>query len=186
MGIIADAVRRYVPASYSALAGATNSYGYTLDDIQTLADFVQFRYFATVPGESSESSLWNPIQAEFLGIMTTLEFIPAAIDYWGDQIQSQATAPTDEDVTYFDRRPDLWKLYEKLVAKAESLAPEVGVATGKLRGFVPQVSYGDNGRGVLITPDPQRFPPAFRNRTGTYVDWESLEWNAGNLWDSEA
>lgn len=179
MGMVTDAVKRYIPASYNALAGATNSYDYTLDDLQTLADYVQFRYFATVPGGPTEAAVWNPLQAEFLGIMTTLEFIPAAIDYWGDQIESQRTNPTDESVSYFDRRTDLWKVYDRLTKKAENLAPEVGVTVNKVKGLIPQVSYGDNGRGILVTNNPEDFPPAFADPNDpTYVSWENIGWTS--------
>lgn len=187
MGIITDSVKRYVPASYNALVGMTNSYDYTLDDLQVLADFVQFRYFGTIAGVTGESSVWNPLQSEFLGILTTLEFIPAAIDYWGDQLAAESTSPTTESVSYFDRRADLWKVYDKLVAKAGNLGVDVGVNTTRIRGTVPRVSYGDNGRGVLLTPDPQEFTPAFlATNSKSYLSWESLGWNAGDLWESNA
>jgi hypothetical protein len=187
MGIITDSVKRYVPASYHALVGITNSYDYTLDDLQTLAEFVQFRFYGTIAGITAESSVWNPLQSEFLGVVTTLEFIPAAVDYWGDQLASESTSPTSESVSYFDRRADLWKVYDKLVIKAGQLGTELGISTTKIRGSVPSVSYGDNGRGVLLTPDPQDFPPAFvPNNSTDYISWESLGWNAGDSWESEA
>lgn len=185
MGIITDSVKRFVPVSYNALAGATNSYNYTLGDLQTLADFVQFRFYATVPGATNEASLWNPLQAEFLGALTTLEFIPAAIDYWGDQLSSESTSPTTESVSYFDRRADLWRVYEKLVKKSQQLGTELGISTTKIKGAIPQVSYGDNGRGVLLTPDPQQFPPSYSDSDPNYLSWESLGWNAGDMWEGD-
>lgn len=179
MGIVTDAVKRYVPASFNALAGVTNSYNYTLDDLQTLADYVQFRYFATVPGGPTEAAVWNPVQAEFLGILTTLEFIPAAIDYWGDQLSAQSTQPTDENVTYFDRRTDLWKIYDRLITKAAQLAPIVGVNIVRIKGNIPKVSYGDNGRNILVTSDPKCFPPAFADPNDlTYVSWQNIGWKS--------
>jgi hypothetical protein len=96
-----------------------------------------------------------------LGTITTLHFIPAAVDYWGDQLQTQATSGTNEDVSYFDRRPELWKIYDKLVAQAEELGEETGVAIKKLRAVTPRVSYGDNGRGILVTTDPALFPRSY-------------------------
>jgi len=184
MSLITDSVKRYVPASYLALVGATNSYDYTLDDLQQLSEFVQYRYYSTIAGITEESSVWNPLQAEFLGVLTTLEFIPAAIDYWGDQIASQSTSPTTESVAYFDRRADLWKVYDRLAKKAEQLGIDLGINTNKIRGSIPQVSYGDNGRNILVTTDPALFPAAFSSRNSG-VAWNNLDWNAGNLWDSE-
>lgn len=187
MGAITDAVKRYVPASYNALVGVTNSYDYSVNDLQTLADYVQFRFFSTIAGVTQEASVWNPIQTEFLGVMTTLEFIPAAIDYWGDQLAAEATSPTTESVSYFDRRADLWRVYDRLVKKADQLGIELGIGTTKTSGVVPTVSYGDNGRGVLVTSDPQLFPPAFADSNDpNYLSWQSLGWNVGSEWESEA
>lgn len=180
MGAIADSVKRYVPASYNALVGATNSYDYTSNDLQQLADYVQFRFFGTIAGVTSESSVWNPLEREFLGVMTTLEFIPAAVDYWGDQLQSESTNPTSENVTYFDRRNDLWKVYDRLSKRADDLGTELGISTTKIKGAIPRVSYYNNGRsGVFVSSDPQEFGPAFADPNDpNYVSWESIGWES--------
>lgn len=158
MGTITDVVRRYVPSSYKALVGATNSYDYGMTQLQALADFVQFRLFSTIPGSSNEATVWDANETELLGVLTTLQFIPAAVDYWGDALSSEATSGTNEDVSYFDRRPDLWRIHEKLVALAGDLAVDVGVSLKRVKAVVPGVSYYDNGRGILSTPDPTDFP----------------------------
>lgn len=157
MGAITDIVRQNVPASYRALVGVTNNY-YDLDTLQSIAEGAQYRLYATIAGVTQEASVFNPREIEFLGVVTTLQFIPAAIDYWGDVLQSQNTSGTNEDVSYFDRRPDLWKVWDKLAQRAAELSEELDVNLVKLRAIVPRVSYGDNGRNVLVTPDPQDFP----------------------------
>ena len=157
MGVITNIVRQNVPASYRALVGNT-IYDYSNTDLQSIADSVQYRLYATVAGVTQESSTWTPNQIELLGVITTLQFIPAAIDYWGDQLASQNTSGTNEDVAYFDRRPDLWKVWEKLAARAQELADEEQINLVKLKAVLPRVSYGDNGRGILVTPDPELFP----------------------------
>lgn len=157
MGAVTDVVRRHVPASYRALISVTNSY-YSATDLQLLAEFVQYRLFATVPGATQEAAVWTDRKKlELLGILTTLQFIPAAIDYWGDQIASQALTGTSESNAWFDRREELWNVYDKLVAEANALAGEVGVLSG-LPSLMPKISYGDNGREILITPDPAAWP----------------------------
>lgn len=162
MGAIANIVKQYVPASYAALVGATNSY-YGPEELQSLADFVKFRLYNTVVAEASEAVIYNPKEQRLLGILTTLQFIPAAVDYWSDTFASVATNPTSESVSYFDHRNDLWKIFDRLTAEAQALGPEVGVNIYAARAVVPRVSYGDNGRNVLITGDPQAFDPAFDN-----------------------
>jgi len=161
MGAVTDVVKRYVPASYKALVGATNTYDFNISQLQAMANYVQYRLFATVPGSSNESVVWNYNELELIGIMTTIQFIPAAIDYWGNALQSQGTSGTSEDNSYFDRRPDLWRVYEKLVGQSQELSAVVGVNVSAIKAVIPKVSYGDNGRGVLWTQEPTDFPKSF-------------------------
>ena len=172
MGAVTDIVKRQVPASYRALVGVTNSY-YNLTELQMLAEAVQFRLFATVPGAANEATVWNRTEIELLGTVTSLHFIPAAIDYWGDQLQSQATSGTSEDVSYFDRRPELWKVYQILAARAAELSEETGINIKKIRAAIPRVSYGDNGRGILVTGDPQDFGSAWSTSDHPYLTWST-------------
>jgi len=176
MGVITDIVRQTVPASYRALVGNT-IYDYSNSDLQSIAEGVQYRLYATVAGVTQESSTWTPNQIELLGVITTMQFIPAAIDYWGDQLASQNTSGTNEDVAYFDRRPDLWKVWEKLAQRAAELAEEEQINLVKLKAILPRVSYGDNGRGILVTPDPELFPlqQADQLLGGTSILWPWVE-----------
>lgn len=173
MGAITDIVKQTVPASYRALVGNT-IYDYELTDLQNIAEGTQFRLYATIAGATLEDSVFTRNQVELLGVLTTMQFIPAAIDYWGDQLQSQNTSGTNEDVSYFDRRPDLWKVWERLAARAAELAEEEQVNLTKMRAILPRVSYGDNGRNVLVTPDPELFPLPYSDRRlsdGVHINW---------------
>lgn len=173
MGSVTDVVRRYAPASYHALCGITNEY-YSLSDLQSLADFVQFRLFSTVPGSSEEEDTWTIEENQLLGMLTTLQFIPAAVDFWGDQLSSEGgnSGAANTSVSYFDRREELWKLFDKLQKEAEALAIDLGVPAFTVKASVPKVSYGDNGRRILRTPDPGRFPRVGRDRTGYQFTWD--------------
>lgn len=157
MGAVVDAVKRHVPASYRALVGVTNSY-YSATELQQLADFVQFRLFGTVPGASNEATTYDYKELELVGILTTLQFIPAAIDYWGDQIVSQNLSGTKESNAWLDRRRELWNVFDKLTGEAKSISSELGLAYG-VAAIVPKVSYGDNGRNILVTENPEDWPP---------------------------
>lgn len=164
MGAIQNVVKQYVPASFAALISATNSY-YSPTELQSLADFVKFRLYNTVVAEASEAIIYNVKEQRLLGILTTLQFIPAAVDFWSDKYASVSTQPTSESVSYYDHRPDLWKIFDRLTAEAQALSNELGINIYAARGVVPKVSYGDNGRELLITTDPQKFSPAFDNTT---------------------
>lgn len=171
MGEVTNVVHRRVPASYVAMVGATNSY-YSLTLLQDLADFVKYRLFSTVVEEGDEGSTYNRKEVELLGILTTLQFIPAAVDYWGSQIASQGAGNVGENESFFDRRADLWKIFGQLQAEAAELSQELGLFYKAAK--LPGVSYGDNGRDVLVTADPECFPPLHRKRTtyGPYwSDW---------------
>lgn len=170
MGAITDIVRQNVPASYRALVGNT-SYDFSLTDLQNIAEGVEYRLYATVAGVTQESSVFTRNQIELLGVITSMQFIPAAIDYWGDQLASQNTSGTNEDVAYFDRRPDLWKVWEKLAARAAELAATEQINVTKLKAWLPKISYGDNGRGVLVTPDPELFSLPWDYRRLSDIPW---------------
>lgn len=171
MGKITDVVQRHVPASYRAMCGVTNTY-YSLTALQDLSEYVQFRLYNTIVGESNEATAYNPKERELLGVLTTLNFIPAAVDYWGDQLASQTASGVNESQAYFDRRPDLWKIFAQLQIEASELSNELGVFSKVAN--LPGVSYGDNGRGVLITQDPQNWPKLHRRYWG---DLGLLEWS---------
>lgn len=159
MGKITDVVKRHVPSSYRAMCGVTNSY-YSLTELQDLSDYVQFRLYNTVVGESDEGTVYNPKEQELIGVLATLNFIPAAVDYWGDQLASQTASGVNESQAYFDRRPDLWKIFAQLQIEAAELSSELGVFSKVAN--LPGVSYGDNGRGILVTEDPAVFPRLHR------------------------
>lgn len=166
MGALTDIVKRYVPATYKAMIGASGVTDYySVTELQALADFVQLKLFSTIAGTMAEISVYNGLQKEFLGIVTTLQFIPVAVEYWGDQLIQETVGggagSTQGSVTYLDRREELWKIFDKLEKEAEELAVLVGIPINAARSVVPRVSYGDNGRGILVTPDPQDFGPAF-------------------------
>ena len=182
MGAITNIVKQYVPASYAALVGATNTY-YSLEELQGLADFVKFRLYNTVVATLSEAAVYNPKELRLLGILTTLQFIPAAVDFWGDSLSSTTTTGTSESNAYFDHRTDLWKIFDRLTTEAQALSEDIGVNIYAARGVVPKVSYGDNGREILITGDPQEFPPAWDNSLNT--DRDFIIWDVVNYWRSQ-
>lgn len=177
MGAITNIVKQYVPASYAALAGATNTY-YSLEELQSIADFVKFRLYNTVVDTLSEAAVYNPKELRLLGILTTLQFIPAAVDFWGDSLASTSTTGTNENDAFFDHRTDLWKIFDRLTVEAQALSEDIGVNIYAARGVVPKVSYGDNGREILITSDPADFPPAFDAELQSGQDF--LIWDVTN------
>lgn len=160
----------------------TNGY-YTPDDVQALADYVQFRLFATVVGATNEGSAYDIRLQEFLGKIATLQFIPAAVDYWGDQLLEIITTGTNESSRYGDRRPDLWKVFTNLQdeVKAEwnQMAALYGFQVIGASKLTPKVSYYDgtgNQDPTLKTIDPELWPRNYRPQYDlfTLIPWGPL------------
>lgn len=166
MGAVTNITKMLVPASYRAMIGASNSY-YQQSDLQALNEYVQTRVFSTVAIEASEAFVYSIKERQLLGYLTTLQFIPAAIDFWGDALTSESaqSASSTKSVGYFDHRSDLWKIFDRLTLEAQELATDLGVNVNAARAFIPKVSYGDNGREILVTSNPQDFEPAFDTKT---------------------
>ena len=175
MGAVTDVVRRYIPASYRELASVSNSYFGGITELQALADFVKFRIFSTSVAASAEATVYDLKQIQLLGVLTTLQFIPPAVDYWGAaQLDSESLQDPDENRSYRDPRRELWNIFEKLVAEAQSLGSELGIGVLGAKGVVPKISYGDNGRGILLTPDPLDYGAEFESQTvSDLVPWST-------------
>lgn len=162
MGALTESVRRLMPATYKAMIGPDGETDYySLADLQALVDYVSFRLFATTAGVTEEETVFDPRQLGFIGKVATLKFIPAAIDFWMDQAETVNTHGPEENETFPSRLASLQALSKALAAEvAEEIDEIVGVA-GKT-SWAPAVSYGDGGRGILITPDPANTPPLLR------------------------
>jgi len=175
VGAVTDVVRRYIPASYRELASVSNSYFGGITELQALADFVKFRIFSTSVAASAEATVYDLKQIQLLGVLTTLQFIPPAVDYWGAaQLDSESLQDPDENRSYRDPRRELWNIFEKLVAEAQSLGSELGIGVLGAKGVVPKISYGDNGRGILLTPDPLDYGEEFESQTvSDLVPWST-------------
>lgn len=174
MGAITDVVRRYVPASYAALANVSNAYFGGVTELQALADFVKFRIFSTNVASASEAAVYNLKEIQLLGILTTMQFIPAAVDYYSTQLASESLQDPGENRSYRDPRPELWNIFERLVAEANDLGSELGVGVLGIKGVIPKVSYYDNGRGLLLTPNPFDFGEEYESvGPSDWIPWRT-------------
>lgn len=173
MGVVTNAVRRYVPATYNAmLIAPSDNRLFATSDLQALADYVKYRLFGTSVTESDESVFFNPYESQFLGKLTTLQFIPAAVDYWDSQLSSIVATGTGEVANFRDHRDGLLKLWDILTKEVIKDAAILGFSLKRV-GLVPAISYGDDGKGVLITPDPQTFPKQWSTQRSWF---SSLPW----------
>lgn len=160
-GSIATVVKRYVPASYRAMIGKSGETDYySLDELNSLIDYVTFKLQATIIAATEQGTVLDPTMREFLGKVATLKFIPAAMDYWLDQYQQIMLQGTHETQSFPARLQHLREIYQTLAYDVEK---EFETLFGG-EMLMPQVSYGDNGRGVLLTPDPQIWPQPKTNQ----------------------
>ena len=142
-------------------------------DLQALADFVKIRILgsAGMVDEADEATTYSDILITFLSKVTTVQFIPAAIDYWDSRLASEVVP--GEVQQFRDHTAGLEALFKMLTDEIAEDWPIIapGLGYGK-KAWIPKVSYGDGGRGILITPDPMDFPPL--DCVGTWVDF--LPW----------
>jgi hypothetical protein len=176
LGTVLDQVRILIPGTYRAMLHTSNTW--TEPDFQAHADFVKFRLFATVANVTQEAT-YDPMLAGFVGKLTTIRIIPAAIDFWGNQLESethQAPGGQRENVTFPERRDHLWKIYERLLGEVNK---EFGILADKydfaswvtsLDGIVPKVDLGDEE--FKVTADPALVGEAM----SADVVVETLDW----------
>lgn len=174
MGAITEAVRRYVPSTFNAmLIAPTDNRLFATGDLQALADYVKFKLFSTTINPEDEAMLFNPQEVQFLGKLTTIQFIPAAVDYWDGQLSSLVATGTGEVQNFRDHRDGLLKLWDILTKEVLQEASIFGLTLKKI-GLLPGVTYGDNGKKILITPDPEKFPKQFQAQPSWY---RNLPWS---------
>lgn len=186
MGAVTEWVRRVLPGTYQALVGSSGTTFYSQSDVQALADYVKYRLFASnthtaYVSELTEAVTYDPVLTEFLGKLTVLQFIPPAVDYWGQRLLSETTTGTSETTTWPDRRPDLWKIFEairdEVNAEWDQMASQYGFNL-QHKANRPKISYGDNGRGILLSPDVYEimrpaFPHHVRPWTRDLIHWDN-------------
>lgn len=153
MGDIADRVRDFIPATYSALASAAVFGQSSLDRI---LESTKYRLFGTAINATLEATTYNPFALDYAAKVATLRIIPAGADYWSDQLISETT--NEQTIQYPDRINSLWKIHERLLAEVkmdEKLfdkmypVPSLRISASSS----PKVST----EGDFMTPDPSEW-----------------------------
>lgn len=155
-GPIASKARAQLPATWDALARATQYGESALNDAIT---YVKYQVNLTVVDQVQEAALYNPTMITYLGKLVALQVIPAGIDYWSDQPIAETTTGTNESVTWLDRRDSLYRLYTTLQNEVRVLAAQVELVLGRRavrRMSSPAISRAATG---FVTPDPASFQP---------------------------
>jgi hypothetical protein len=81
-----------------------------------------------------------------------------------DQQESVTLTGTNETESFANRLSHLREVMKDLMESVAQDAPFV--LPGYLLSTEVAVSYGDNGRNLLVTNDPQQMEPAFWHRPG--------------------
>jgi hypothetical protein len=110
--------------------------------------------------------LAEPVKT-YAGKLIAKSLIGPGIDYWSQQVVSQA-AGTTEQVSYGDRVRALADLDKRLTAELAELLIEIEPITPPVRtvvGSAPHVQQAGKlettNPGTLYTPDPYDLPPAY-------------------------
>lgn len=156
LGEVADYAKMYLGGE--TWSGLVNSADYGPSYVSRAIDTIKRRTMATPPDTAGEASL-DPIVASYLGLLSALQLISAARDYWGSQ-QITITRGDDssEMVTYANRmammkelREDLMRQLPAATAAAQPIIdqPLVIASSG------PAIDEDDDFR---VTDDPRDFP----------------------------
>lgn len=159
LGALADRVRGYIPETYYALSTAS-TYGESA--IQEKIDDVKFSLFATTVAYALEATTYDRYVLSYVSKLCTIELIPSAYDYWMNQISSESTTGTDEQISFPDRIGALEKTYARLSLEVNKKKAEFESYIGttvRLNSY-PRVSTVASD---MVTSDPKEVGVEFIN-----------------------
>lgn len=172
-GQIALTARGYLPYTWDALANST-FFGESLLDSKR--SYVKFLLFGTVVDTSQEAVFYNPLVLEYAAKGLAITIIPAAADWYANQIQSVVSTGTQENKAYPDRIASLWRIHARLLlemAEMQEIVQEfVPLENIAMIPFLPS----NTGEGLdYLSHDPHCFPHVDnrpRRRDYTWSSWE--------------
>lgn len=160
MGAVARAARLEIPVAWDALR-RYDQYGDV--GLQEKVETVKLSILNSVITAEAEGALDRRV-IDYIAKNVAIEIIPAAIDYWTNQIVSQTTPQGGEIATYPDRIAALRKTQEYLLARADKLKLTIETLVGAPISHVPDAPMVDTV-GPFITPGLEDFPAPFDTRT---------------------
>lgn len=160
LGAVADYVKMRLGGE--TWKGLTTDATYGASFVSRAIDIVKARVLKTPPTTADEGTL-PALVLDYLGICAALELIPAARDYWGNQLLSLTTGndPTEQS-TYPNRLEMVKDIQADLLARlsqAQAAAiPLIDSPALLTNTQGPAIDEADNM--VRVTDDPRDFPPA--------------------------
>jgi hypothetical protein len=148
--------RAQIPQAWDALA-RSSIFGSEL--LTQVTNYIKFRLWATVVDASIEATTYDPVGQLYAGKLIALQIIPAAADYWSDQLTSETTTGTNETISYPDRIASLWRIHARLLTEVKELSQEFDAVYGRTavrRLAMPTVSDSDI---PYVTVNPYRTTP---------------------------
>jgi hypothetical protein len=156
LGPVADYVKMRLGGE--TWKGLTQSAEYGEPFVVQAIELVKRRVMKTPPAAADEGTL-DVLVLDYLGILAALELVPAARDYWMNQLVSESTGDDPTEITtYTDRAKLIDDLRDDLVRRlpqAQALAvpllndPRLGDAT-----LGPDIDEDDDDRATF---DPRDF-----------------------------
>lgn len=161
IGAVARAARREIPVAWDALR-SYDAYGDL--ELQEKVEIVKLNVLGYVVAVADEANLDRRV-LDYLGKLVAIEVIPAAIDYWTDQIVSQTARGSNEVQTFPNRIQALERKLDFLQERVEAMYLQIQDLVGSpLRRLdtAPDV----NTRGLpLVTPGLEDFPGPYGPRS---------------------
>lgn len=172
-GQIALAARGYLPQTWDALANST-FFGEGLLDAKR--SYVKFLLFGTVVDTALESVFYNPLVLEYAAKGLAITIIPAAADWYANEITSVVSTGTSENRAYPDKISSLWRIHARLLLEMAEMQEQVQefvpLANDPMIPFLPS----NTGEGLdYLGHDPHCFPHSDntpRRHDYTWTSWE--------------
>lgn len=158
LGPIADAAKSHLGGTFDGLV-ESDHYGASF--VLGRVSVVKRRMMIDPPATADEGLL-DELVIDYLGKLVVIELMPAAIDYWAHQYQSESIGNDPVELaTYPDRLKAMEAIQELMITQTrrdEALVMEILAAGARLRkadSSGPSISEVDDCR---VTADPSDFP----------------------------
>lgn len=164
LGLVADAAKAHLAQTFDRLAD-DDHYGSAF--IARAVAVVKRRVMLNPPTVGDENML-DELVIDYLGKLVALELMPAAVDYWAVQYQSESTGndPT-ETASYPDRLKALEMLENELLKQVRRdeamIVPLINGQRLRAASDGPSIDEDDDFR---VTDDPRSHPPVHTIQRG--------------------
>lgn len=160
VGNVADYTRLYLGGENWDVLSSSQNFG--IAHIVLAIEAVKRRVMPSPPAPKDESALNGNLLA-YLGILSALELLPAALDCWANRLISRSTGNDPAELTaYTDRSKRIEDLQNLLLRRMPDLKKAaLPYLDPVLNVPVSVAGIDEDSDCARVTDDPRTFPPAW-------------------------